>query len=99
MAIISLEAQPGALEREVSIAVMKRIALNGDWFAYNLDDPSRWVGVRHVRSLGTLPSEEDHVAAVKGFFVESIRQLREELTSLKKEHPDLPWAGGIEVSS
>jgi len=37
---------------------------------------------------------EDHVAAVKWFFIESIRQLRDELTAFKEEHPDLPWTGG-----
>jgi hypothetical protein len=73
---------------------MKRIALNEDWEPYNLDNLSGWAGVRHVRSLTSLLAEEDHVAAVKRFFVESIRQLKEELTAFKKEHPELPWAEG-----
>jgi hypothetical protein len=51
------------------------------------------VGIRRVRNLASLLPEEDHVAAVKRFFIESIRQLREELTTFKKERPDLPWAG------
>jgi hypothetical protein len=89
-----LEAQPGAVGREASVAAMKKIALDEDWELYNADNPTGWVGVRRIRNLATLLSEEDHVAAVKSFFVESIRQLREELTTLKKEHPDLPWAGG-----
>jgi hypothetical protein len=28
------------------------------------------------------------------FFIESIQELREELTEFKKENPDLPWNGG-----
>ena len=50
-----------------------------------------------MRSLATLLPEEDHImamkVAMKGFFVESIGQLREELTAFEHEHPDLPWAG------
>lgn len=92
-AIINLEAQPGAVGRDTSVATMKRIALSEGWEGYNLDDPTDWAGVTHGRGLAYLLSEEDHVAAVKGFFLESIRLLREELTVFKKEHPDLSWAG------
>jgi hypothetical protein len=91
---VALEAQPGAKGREASIAAMKRIALNEGWETYNTDDPTGWAGVRRVRSLASLLPYEDHVAAVKHFFVESIQQLREELTEFKKRHPDLPWTGG-----
>lgn len=91
---VFLEAQPGAVGREVSVAAMKRIALNQDWEPYNLDNPSGWAGVRRVRSLTKLLAEEDHVAEVKRFFVGSLRQLKEELTAFKKEHPDLIWDEG-----
>ena len=43
--------------------------------------------------LASLLGEDDHVAAVKGFFSESIRQLREELAAFKKDNPELPWEG------
>lgn len=89
-----LEARPGAVGRENSVAAMKRIALNQEWEPYNLDDPSGWAGVRRVRGFASLLPEEDHVAAVKHFFIESIYQLRDELTAFKKEHPDLLWNGG-----
>lgn len=91
---VFLEAQPRAEGREASVAAMKKISLNPDWEAYNLDNPAGWAGVRRVMSLADLLSEKDHVAVVKRFFVESIRQLREELTAFKKERPDLPWSGG-----
>jgi hypothetical protein len=89
-----LEAQPGAEGRETSVAAMRQIALDEDWEAYNLEDPASWAGVRRVRSLASVLQEEDHVAAVQRFFVESIHQLRENLRAVKKEHPDLPWEGG-----
>ncbi len=90
---VDLGAQPGAMAREISIAAMKKIALNEGWEAYDVDNPAGWAGVRRSKSLASLLSEEDHVAAVKSFFIESIRLLREELTAFKKEHPDLPWNG------
>lgn len=91
---VMLEAQPSAVAREASVAAMKKIALNEDWETYNTDNPTGWVGVRRSKSLASLLSEEDHVVAVKSFFIESIRQLREELTAFKKDRPDLPWNGG-----
>jgi hypothetical protein len=88
-----LEAQPVAEGRETSVAAMRQIALNEDWEAYNLDNPAAWAGVRRVRSLASLLQEKDHIEAVQRFFVDSIRQLREELTAFKKEHPELLWEG------
>lgn len=92
---VFLEAQPGAVGREASVAAMRKIMLNKDWEPYNLDDPSGWAGVRRVKSLASLLAEEDHVAAVKRFFIESVRQLGEELTAFKKDRPDLPLDRGI----
>ncbi|CAN5241912.1 hypothetical protein BH24ACT19_BH24ACT19_08470 [soil metagenome] len=72
---------------------MRKIMLNKDWEPYDLDDPSGWAGVSREKSLASFLTEEDHVAAVKRFFIESIRQLRSELTAFKEERPDLPWDG------
>lgn len=91
---VFLEAQPGATAREASISAMKKISLNQGWEAYNTDDPTGWAGVRRAKSLADLLSEKDHVAAVKTFFIESIGQLREELTAFKQKHPELPWSAG-----
>lgn len=93
IANIHLQAKPNAKGRNTSVVAMKKIALNEDWEPYNLDSPSEWAGVRRAKSLADLLPEEDHVAAVKSFFIESIRQLRKELTAFKEEHPDLPWDG------
>lgn len=71
---------------------MSRIALRDGWEGHSLDDLTEWSDVRREKSLDNVLSEEDHIAAVKRFFVESIHQLREELTAFKKERPDLSWA-------
>lgn len=88
---VALVASPNAEGREMFISVMKEIASKEGWDGYILDNPSEWVQVSREPSLISLLSEEDHVAAVKQFFIESIHQLREELTAFKKEHPELPW--------
>lgn len=89
-----LEARPGAVRRETSVAAMRRMSLLDGWEAYNLEDPTDWARVYRAVSLADLLPEEDHIAAVKHFFVESIRQLGDELKIFKKETPNLPWNGG-----
>ena len=82
------------MARETSVAAMKKIALNQGWEAYNMEDPTGWASVRRAKSLAEVIAETDHISAVKRYFIESIHQLKEELTAFKKEHPDLPWSGG-----
>lgn len=94
VAHVNLELRPEAMGRGASITVMKRIVGHNGWEGYNLDDPTAWSGVTRSRGLADFLPEGDHVAAVKRFFVESLRQLREELAAFKEERPDLPWAGG-----
>ncbi len=91
---IGLWADPGGARKEVSIAVVKRVSDLKDWESYDPDDPESWPEVWRETSLAKLLTEEDHVVAIKRFFIESIQQLREELIQFKKEHPDLPWSGG-----
>ncbi|MEJ7816265.1 MAG: PD-(D/E)XK nuclease family protein [Rubrobacter sp.] len=93
-AVVHLEARPGAIGKKASVDTMKKITLLEGWEGYNLDDAQGWAGAWRRVSLTSLLSEEDHIAAVKRFFIESLRQLREELTGFKKEHPDLLWSGG-----
>lgn len=93
VAVAKLETRPGAVGRDASVEVMKRMATHESWEGSNLDDPSEWAGALRLISIASLLSEEDHVAAVKRFFIESIHQLRDELTAFKKENPDLPWNG------
>ncbi len=93
-AVVKLQTKPRAIGREASIAAMKRIILLDGWNGYVLDDSSEWSLVEREKGLAHVLSETDHIAAVKHFFIESIHQLRDELTAFKKEHPDLPWNGG-----
>jgi len=87
--------QPGRkVARKASVAAMRKIALRDEWDGAGLDNPAGPLAVWRGQSLASLLHEEDHVAAVKRFFIESIRELREELTEFKKENPDLPWNGG-----
>lgn len=90
---VNLQAQPRASGRQASVAAMKRIALRDGWEAYDLEDPGAWSGVRRGIYLAELLPQEDHVAPVRSFFVESLGQLREELGAFKEKHPDLPWDG------
>ena len=91
LAYVNLQTRPGAVRREVSIAAMRKLASRDGWEGYGLDNPKAWAGVRRTLSLAAVLGEEDHVAAVKRFFVESVCRLRGELTAFKKEHPELLW--------
>jgi PD-(D/E)XK nuclease superfamily len=91
---VNLESRPNAIARETSVTAMRRMVERRDWEGYDLDSPSDWAGVCRWVSLTELLAEEDHVAAVKRFFIESIGQLKDELTDFKKSHPELPWSGG-----
>ena len=94
LAYVNLQIQPGAVGREVSVAAMRKIGQRDGWESYGLEDSRAWAGARRTMSLAAVLREEDHVAALKSFFVESIRQLREELTTFKKERPELLWKSG-----
>ena len=92
-ASVTLQTRPKAVEREASIAAMRRMTLRDGWDGHELDDAMAWSRVTRAMSLARLLPEEDHIAALKRFFIESIRQLQDELTAFKEEHSGLPWAG------
>lgn len=89
-------AYPNDLGKDVAGAVVKRISNRDGWQRIDLNqpEPKSEYEVRRDTSLAGFLQANNHVAAVKSFFVESIQQLREELTQFKKEHADLPWSGG-----
>ena len=78
------------MRSEVAIAAIKRISSLTDWHD-NLANHAGWPEVWRETSLLRVLQDKDHVASVKRFFTESINQLEEELTTFKKERPDLPW--------
>lgn len=93
VAFVILEAPPNRAGEDISVAAMKSVARREDWEGHSLGDSTGVANVERKRSLATLLLEEDHVAAVKRFFIDSIRQLREELTAFKQEYPEFPWSG------
>jgi hypothetical protein len=76
---VGLYADPGAAGREGAIEAITRVSSLADW-EDNLDDRADWPEFWRETSLVNLLPEEDHVVALKRFFVQSIDQLRGELT-------------------
>jgi hypothetical protein len=89
---VGLYVDPEAPGAEAAIAAIKQVSLLEGW-EDNLDNRADWPEVWRETSLVSLLPEEDHVATVKHFFIESMSQLKETLTTFKKEHPGLPWEG------
>lgn len=56
---------------------------------YPTNDPLAGTEVWNELNLATIVAKEDHILAIKKFFIESIHQLRDELTEFKRENPDL----------
>jgi hypothetical protein len=86
--------EPESIGENIAIIAIKQMALSHDWIRYDPSDSGGEFELAREVSFADLLHEEDHIAAIKHFFIESIRQLREELTEFKKENPDLPWSGG-----
>jgi hypothetical protein len=88
---VGLFVDPGTPGSEVAMAAIERIARLEGWQLNPENAEER--EVRRERNVASLLGKEDHVVAAKTFFIDSIRQLREELTAIKKQHPELPWHG------
>lgn len=92
---VGLYADPAASGSATMRAAIERIArLEGwEWDPENTEAHEVCEVWREVNLVGLL-EDGDHVVAAKNFFIGSIRQLNEELTAFKEEHPSLPWSGG-----
>ncbi len=93
VASVGLWVDSGALARNELVGLVERISLREDWATHGPNDPESEPEVWRELNLSSVLAERDHTLAIKRFFIDSIRQLREELTEFKKEHPDLPWNG------
>ena len=82
--------------QDVLAAAARQFGKLDGWQRRDLDEPGKIAEyeIRRDKSLASFLQARNHVAAVKDFFLESINQLKVELGSFKKEHPDLPWGGG-----
>jgi hypothetical protein len=93
--VVGLHADPQAVGSEVAIAAIKRISSLADWHD-NLANHAGWPEVWRETSLLHVLQHKDHVASVKRFFIESINQLEEALTTFKKKsaltYPET-WTG------
>jgi hypothetical protein len=89
---VGLYADAGAAESKVMRAAIERVSHLEGWKLNpeNTEEHEVW----REMNVASLLGEKDHVGAAKGFFIESIRQLKTELTTFKKQHPEHPWEGG-----
>jgi len=84
---LMLEVAPKSQNREEIIRAMKKICEQYGWQGYGLNDSQAWSGVLREKSLQEFLSQEDHVEAIKGFFLESLN----ELDKIKSQYSGLPW--------
>ncbi len=88
---VFVEVGPRQPQREEIIGAMRSWAAEHPTCeSYDLDDPSAWSALEWRMDLGKLLGEEDHMAAARRFFSESLDSLK----SFREEYPDLPWGNG-----
>ena len=92
-----LEVDPHSPRRAEIIETMKDICEQYGWRGYNLDGSKAWAGITRDKSLQDFLSEEDHVVAIKSFFLQAL----DELEKIKDQYSKLPWVAiqGNEESS
>jgi len=84
---LGLEVDPTSPRRAEIIKAMKEICEQYGWKGYSLDSSKNWAGIVREKSLQDFLSEEDHVVAIKSFFLQSL----DELEKIKSQYPTLPW--------
>lgn len=89
---IMLEVDPHSQRRTEIIEAMKDICGQYRWKGYNLDSPKDWAGIVREKSLQDFLSEEDHVMAIKNFFLQTL----DELEQIKNQYSQLPWVASQE---
>lgn len=83
-----LQINPGhSSKRQEVIKVFKEIQKLHSLKSNALDDPTFWSGISFEQSLRDFLPHEDHVAAIKQFFLDSLNTVDE----IKLEYPNLPW--------
>lgn len=90
---LMLEVDHRANQRAEIIEAMKDICKQYAWQAYGLNDAKAWSGIAREESLQNFLSKEDHIAAIKQFFLQTLDELEE----IKGKYPKLPW-GAIQDS-
>ena len=87
---IVLTSNPKSKIRKEIIAAFRSLVSDKGhgWAAANLDDEKAWCELSMGRSLGSFLSEDDHVRAIKNYFV----HLLQDVKAFKKSTPKLPWS-------
>ena len=88
-----LEVDPSSPLREEIIKAMKGICEQYGWKSYNLDNPKAWSKIVQEKSLQDFLSEEDHVVAIRNFFLKALDELEE----IKKQYSNLPWVASPDI--
>lgn len=82
-----LEVDPNSQRRAEIIEAMKDICEQYGWRGYDLDNSKGWANIVREKSLQDFLSEEDHVVAIKKFFLQAL----DELEKIKHQYSQLPW--------
>lgn len=85
---IIYEVNPNYEKKKQVIEAMKEfIKGKEDWEGYDLDDNTKWSGIRCNKYLLEFLKEEDHIIAIQKFFVEKLNELH----TIKEIYPTLNW--------
>lgn len=83
-----LQINPGnSPKRQETIQAFKEIQKLHSWKGIALDDSNFWSGIFLERSLRDFLPHEDHIAAIKQFFLDSLNTVEK----FRSEYPYLPW--------
>ncbi|MGG6295495.1 PD-(D/E)XK nuclease family protein [Leptolyngbya sp. AN02str] len=69
------------------VAAMNKISEQYGWACDDLNNSGGWPKVFRESSLRDFLSEDDHIAAIKRFFLQAL----DELSAIKTQYPQLPW--------
>lgn len=69
---LTLELDPSSPRRAAIIEAMNKICKQPEWKGYELDDSRAWSRIVFGRSLQSFLGEEDQVAAIQKFFLETL---------------------------
>jgi hypothetical protein len=84
---LMLEVDPNSPCRAEIIKDMHDICQKYGWQGYGLNDTKAWSSIVREKSLQDFLSEEDHINAIKKFFLEELKVLQK----IKDEYSNLPW--------
>ena len=88
-----LHCNPKSPIRQDIIAAFKQFAAqHPDWEQDGLEDPKRWSNIYKGKTLPTFFGEEDHLQALKTYFLGLVAENGE----FQAKYPGLPWMASAE---